>query len=75
MNSDHFGSSTKDRTNEYQTKIDPVDVSVAVIARKRLISEIGGTEKLSKCDICICSTMHQQNLRVHQGMAHNRLEN
>ena len=66
MNSDQFGSSIKDRTNVYQRDIDPVDISVAVIARKRLISEINETEKLFKCDLCDFSTKHEQNLRVHQ---------
>jgi len=51
-------------------------MSVDAIARKRLISEIDETEKLFKCDVCNFSTMHQQNLRVHQGWLINyyRLE-
>ena len=48
MNSDQFGSRIKDRTNVYQTDIDPVDISVAVIARKRLISDLCESKRVLK---------------------------
>ena len=76
------GSHTKDGTNElkqneFKTEVHPDDISVEVIARKRLISEIEQTEKLFKCDLCSFSTKHEQNLRVHQEWLINyyRLEN
>jgi len=49
-----------------QAEIDPDDISVEIIARKRLISEIDKPEELYKCDVCDFSTKHQQNLRIHK---------
>ena len=48
MNSDQFESSIKDRTNVYQRDIDPVDISVAAIARKRLISDLCESKRVLK---------------------------
>ena len=56
----------KDGTTKCETKIDPDDISVEVLARKRVISEIDKTEELYKCDICNFSTKHEQNLRIHK---------
>ena len=60
------GSLIKDGTTEFQTKMDPDDISVDVIARKRLISEIDKAEEIFKCETCDFSTKHQRNLRIHK---------
>ena len=61
-----LGSLIKDETTEFKTEMDPDDISVDVIARKRLNSEIDKPEEIFKCDICDFSTKHQRNLRIHK---------
>ena len=59
-------SLVKDGTTEFQPEMDPDDISVDVIARKRLISEVDKPEEIFKCDVCDFSTKYQRNLRIHK---------